>query len=57
MHREVPVRLGKERWETYTATAVQGAHRLLHVRLYVGGLYIRINLWRKEVKAYHFNTL
>jgi len=30
MYREVPVRLGKERWETYTATAVQGAHRLLH---------------------------
>ena len=32
MHREVPVRLGKERWETYTATVVQGAHRLLHCR-------------------------
>ena len=33
MHREVPVRLGKERWETYTANAVQGAHRLLHANL------------------------
>ena len=31
MHREVPVRLGKERWETHTATVVQGAHRLLHL--------------------------
>ena len=31
MHREVPVRLGKERWETHTATVVQGTHRLLHL--------------------------